>query len=148
MKCNYTHSPWMTDDVKTRLKERSKLTEKYHQNGNMKSDLEKVIVKSNEYTEATSAAKDDYIKQMWKKPNDPLTVTKTAQSQNLSCHTTSTIWWGNKLKFFFIFSNYITMYPVANFKQFTSALTENWSEAFFSEHMWRWYLRSYWKLEL
>ena len=66
MKCNYTHSPWMTDDVnvKTRLKEQSKLNEKYHQNGNLKSDLEKVIAKSNEYTEATSAAKDDYIKQM------------------------------------------------------------------------------------
>ena len=63
MKCNYTHSPWMTDDVKIRLKEQSKLNEKY-QNGNMKSDLEKVIAKSNEYTEATSAAKDDYIKQM------------------------------------------------------------------------------------
>ena len=68
----------MTGDVKTMLKERSKLTEKYHQNGNMKFDLEKVIAKSNEYTEATSAAKYDYIRQMWKKLNDPLTVTKTS----------------------------------------------------------------------
>ena len=31
-------------------------------NGNTKSDLEKIIAKSNEFTEAISVAKDKYIK--------------------------------------------------------------------------------------
>ena len=67
----------MTDDVKTKLKERSKLTKKYYKNGNMESDFHKVIAKSNECTEAISAAKDKYIKQMCQKLNDPLTAPKT-----------------------------------------------------------------------
>ena len=29
IKCNYRHPPWMTDDVKNKLKERAKLTKKY-----------------------------------------------------------------------------------------------------------------------
>ena len=53
----------MTDDVKTKLKEQSKLTKKFYKNGNMKSDFDKVIAISNECTEAISAAKDKYIKQ-------------------------------------------------------------------------------------
>ena len=40
----------MTDDVKTKLKERSKLTKTYYKNGNMKSDFDMVIAKSNECT--------------------------------------------------------------------------------------------------
>ena len=43
----------------------------------MKSDFDKVIAKSNECTEAISAAKDKYVKQMCEKRNDPLTVPKT-----------------------------------------------------------------------
>ena len=46
IKCNYRHPPWMTDDVKTKLKERSKFTKKYYKYGNMKSNLDKVIAKS------------------------------------------------------------------------------------------------------
>ena len=52
----------MTDDVKTKLKEQSKLTKKYYKNGNTKSDFDKVIAKSNECTESISAAKDKCIK--------------------------------------------------------------------------------------
>ena len=43
----------------------------------MKSGLDKVIAKSNECTEAISAAKDKYIKQMCEKLNDLLKVAKT-----------------------------------------------------------------------
>ena len=67
----------MTDDVKTKLKERSKFTKKCYKNGNIKSDLDKVIAKSNGCTEAISAAKNKYIKQMCEKLNDPLTAPKT-----------------------------------------------------------------------
>ena len=41
----------MTDCVKTKLKERSKLTKKYYENGNIKADFDNVIAKSNECTE-------------------------------------------------------------------------------------------------
>ena len=64
----------MTDDVKIKLKELSKLTKKYC---NMKSDFDKVTAKSNECTEAISAARDKYIKQICEKLNDPLTSPKT-----------------------------------------------------------------------
>ena len=47
----------MTDDVKNKLKERSKFTKKYCKYGNMKTDLD-------ECAEAISAAKDKYVKQM------------------------------------------------------------------------------------
>ena len=67
----------MTDDVKTKLKERSKLNEKYYNSGNIKFDLDKVIGKSNECTEAISAANDKYINQMCEKENDPLTASET-----------------------------------------------------------------------
>ena len=69
IKYNYKHPPWITDDVKTKLKEQSKLTKKYYKNGN--------IAKSNECTKAISAAKDKDIKQMGKKLYDPLTAPKT-----------------------------------------------------------------------
>ena len=67
----------MTDDVKNKLKERSKFTKKHYKYGNMKSDLDKVIAKSNESVEAISAAKDKCIKQNVWKLSDPLTVPKT-----------------------------------------------------------------------
>ena len=41
----------MTDGVKTKLKERSKLTKKYYKNGNIKADFDNVIAESNECTE-------------------------------------------------------------------------------------------------
>ena len=50
----------------------------------MKSELDKVTATSNECTEAISAAKDKYIKQMCEKLNDPLTAPKT-YSKILNC---------------------------------------------------------------
>ena len=44
--------------MKTKLKEGSKPAKKYYKNGDMKSNLDKVIAKSNECTETISAAKD------------------------------------------------------------------------------------------
>ena len=67
----------MTEMWKTKLKERSKPTKIYYKKGNMKSDFDKVIAKSNECTEAVLAAKDKYINQMCEKLNVPLTVSKT-----------------------------------------------------------------------
>ena len=63
----------MTDDVKTKLNKRSKLTKKYYKNGNMKSDFDKVTGKSNKCRETILAVKDIYIQQICDKPNDPTT---------------------------------------------------------------------------
>lgn len=49
----------MTDDMKTRLKEQAKLTKKHYKYSNMKSNLDKVIAKSNE-----CVRKDKHIKQI------------------------------------------------------------------------------------
>ena len=62
IKFNYRHPHSMTDDVNTKLNEQSKLSKKYYKNGNMESDLVKVIAKSNECAEANSASKDTSIK--------------------------------------------------------------------------------------
>ena len=67
----------MTNDVITKLKEQSKFTTKYYKNHSMKSDLGKLIAKSNEFTQAISTAKDKCIKQICEKLNDPLTARKT-----------------------------------------------------------------------
>ena len=45
--------------------------------GQRNSDFEKLIVKTNEYEEIISVAKDKYIIQMCEKLNDPLTAPKT-----------------------------------------------------------------------
>ena len=49
IKCNYIHPSCITDDVK------------YYNNGNIKSDLDNAIAKSNEYTESISAVKDNSV---------------------------------------------------------------------------------------
>ena len=61
IKSNYRDPPWMTDVIKIKLKERSYLTKTYNKYGKRKSDFEKLIVKTKEYVETISAAKDKYI---------------------------------------------------------------------------------------
>ena len=61
IKSNYRDPPWMTDLIKIKLKERSYLTKTYNKYGKRKSDFEKLIVKTKEYVETISAAKDKYI---------------------------------------------------------------------------------------
>ena len=45
IKCDYRQLPWMTDNIKESLKERSKLT-KIYKNGQRKTDHEKVLEKA------------------------------------------------------------------------------------------------------
>ena len=67
----------MTDIIESQIKERSYLTKTYYKYGNRKSDIEKLIVKTNECEEIVSAAKDKYIIQICEKLNDPITAPKT-----------------------------------------------------------------------
>ena len=70
IKCNYRGPPWMTDVIKSQLKERSYLINTYYKYGKRNPGFEKLIVKTNECQEIISAAKDKYIIQMCEKLND------------------------------------------------------------------------------
>ena len=62
----------MTDDIKSSLRERPKMTKKYCKNGQVKSYLDELQQKTNECTALT--AKEKYVRCMSNKLNDPLTV--------------------------------------------------------------------------
>ena len=77
IKCNCKVALWMTDVIKSRLKERSYLTKTYYKYGKRKTDFEKLIVKTNECVEIISALSDKYICQICEKIDDPITALKT-----------------------------------------------------------------------
>ena len=58
IKPNYRDPPWMTDVMKSKHKKGSYLSKTYYKYGKRKSDFEELIVKTNEYKEIISAAKD------------------------------------------------------------------------------------------
>ena len=70
-------SPWMTNNIKRSLKERSKLTKCYYKNGQKKSDYEKIIERSSDFTKEILEAKNNYILKMTTKLQDPKTAAKT-----------------------------------------------------------------------
>ena len=63
--------------VKSKLRERSNLVKLYYKNGKKDTELEKALTKSNECTEIILAAKEKYINELSKKPNNPETAPKT-----------------------------------------------------------------------
>ena len=65
--------PWMTDVIKSKLKGQFNLTKTCYKYGKRKFDLEKLIVKTSEWMENISAAKDKYIQQKCEKLKEPLT---------------------------------------------------------------------------
>ena len=75
-KCDYRQPPWMTNNIKKSLKERSKLTKKFYQNGQRKTDREKVLEKSTACANEILEAKKNYILQMSKKLEDSYTAPK------------------------------------------------------------------------
>ena len=46
IKCDYSQPPWMTDKIKTLLRDRYKLTTTFYKNGQKTADREKVLIKS------------------------------------------------------------------------------------------------------
>ena len=77
IKCDYRQPPWMTDDIKKSLKQRSKLTKYFYKNGQRNSDHIKVLQKSEECTNLISEAKKNYILKMMSKLEDSNTAPKT-----------------------------------------------------------------------
>ena len=77
IKCNYGQPPWMTDNIKKSLKQRSKLTKIFYKNGQRNSDHTKVLEKSEECTSLISEAEKNYILKMTSKLEDSNTASKT-----------------------------------------------------------------------
>ena len=77
IKCDYRQPPWMTDDTKKSLKQRSNLTKCFYKNGQRNSDHIKVLQKSEECTNLISEAKKNYILKMTSKLEDSNTAPKT-----------------------------------------------------------------------
>ena len=63
-KSNFRESPWINDNIKSSLKQRSKLTKIFYKNGLRKSDRIKALEKSAECTKKILEAKKSYILQM------------------------------------------------------------------------------------
>ena len=64
--CDYEQPPWMSESIKSKLKERVKLTKK-------DSDLVQINALSKECTKAILEAKKKYISQLSQKPINPST---------------------------------------------------------------------------
>ena len=77
IKFNCKDPPWMTETVKSKLRERSNLVKRYYKNGNKNTDLEKALTKSNECTEIIVATNENYINELSKKLSNPETAPKT-----------------------------------------------------------------------
>ena len=77
IKCNYRQPPWITNNTKRSLKERSKLTRCYYKNGQRKSDYEKLLEKFSDCTKEILEAKNNYILKMTTKLQDRKTAAKT-----------------------------------------------------------------------
>ena len=74
---DYRQPPWVTDNIKKSLKERSRLTNVFYKNGQRKFDHDKVLEKSEECTKQILEAKKNYILKMTKKLADSNTFPKT-----------------------------------------------------------------------
>ena len=77
IKCDYRQTPWMTDSIKNKLKERAKITMKYFKGGKKDSDLVQINALSNECTKSILEAKEKNISQLSQKLIDPSTEPKT-----------------------------------------------------------------------
>ena len=137
IKCNHMDLPWITDVIKSKLKEQFNLTKTCYKYGKRKFDLEKLIVKTSEWMENISAAKDKYIQQKCEKLKEPLTAKTYWKVIN---HFLS-----NKIPLLLVNGEIIpnssqkylcskffcfSVYSIANFKQSTYFLSENRGDTF------------------
>ena len=77
IKCDYRQPPWINENIKISLQQRSKLTNIYYKNGLRKSDHIKVLEKSTECTKKILKAKKRYILKMTTKLEHSNTAPKT-----------------------------------------------------------------------
>ena len=77
IKCDYRQPSWMNDNIKRKLKQRTKLTKYFYKNGKIKCDYDKILEKSAECTAEILEAKKNYIFNVTSKLADSHTASKT-----------------------------------------------------------------------
>ena len=77
IKCDYRQPPWMTDNIKKSLKQRSKLTKIFYKHSQRNSVYIKVLEKSEECMSIISEAKKNYFLKMISKLEDSNATSKT-----------------------------------------------------------------------
>ena len=77
IKCDYRQPPWMTDNIKKSLKQRSKLTKIFYKHSQRNSVYIKVWEKSEECMSIISEAKKNYFLKMISKLEDSNATSKT-----------------------------------------------------------------------
>ena len=77
IKFNYCQPLWINDNIKRCLKERSKLTKFFYNNGQKREDKEKLEAEAVYYKEQIMKAKNDYRQRMTNKLNAPKAAPKT-----------------------------------------------------------------------
>ena len=73
IKFNYKDPPWITETVKSKLRERSNLVKRYYRKGKKNTDLKKALTKSNE----CKSNQEKYINELRKKLSSNETAPKT-----------------------------------------------------------------------
>ena len=74
--CDYRSSPWMNDNIKRKLRQRTKLTKHFYKNGQINRVYDKILEKSAECTAEILEAKRNYILNMISKLADSHTAPK------------------------------------------------------------------------
>ena len=77
IKWDYRQPPWMNDNIKRKLKQRTKLIKYFYKNGQMKCDYDKILEKSAECTAEIFETTKNYILNMTSKLADSHTSPKT-----------------------------------------------------------------------
>ena len=76
IKCEYRSSPWMNDNIKRKLRQRTKLTKHFYKDGQINRVYDKILEKSAECTAEILEAKRNYILNMISKLADSHTAPK------------------------------------------------------------------------
>ena len=77
IKCDYRQPPCMNDNIKRKLKQRTKLIKYFYKNGQMKCGYDKILEKSAECSAEIFETKKNYILNMTSKLADSHTAPKT-----------------------------------------------------------------------
>ena len=77
IKCDYRQPPWMNDNLKRKLKQRTKLIKYFYKNRQMKFDYDKILEKSTEFTAENFETKKKCIFNMTSKLADSQTTPET-----------------------------------------------------------------------
>ena len=75
-KCEYRQPSWMNDNIKRKLKQRTKLTKYFFKNDQIKCDYDKLLEKSVECTAEVLEIKKNYILNLTSKFADSHTAPK------------------------------------------------------------------------